>query len=86
MRFLEIINARITVMKQETPASPVLFVLYIRLLATAIEAAVPGVPGVSFVDDQGLVTAASSVKEACKTLQRAAKVAIEWGVGERHSN
>ncbi len=31
------------------------------------------------MDDQGLITAASSVKEACKTLQQAAKVAIEWG-------
>lgn len=65
---------------QGSPVSPVLFVLYIRLLAAAIEAAVPGVRGISFVDDQGLITAASSVKEACKTLQQAAKVAIEWGV------
>jgi hypothetical protein len=65
---------------QGSPVSPILFVLYVRLLATAVEAAIPGVKGLSFVDDQGLVIAADSVKEACKTLQRAAKVAIEWGV------
>ena len=60
--------------------SPILFVLYVRLLATAIETAVPGVKGLSFVDDQGLVTAARSIKEACKALQRAAKIAVDWGV------
>jgi hypothetical protein len=65
---------------QGSPVSPILFVLYVRLLATAIENTVPGVRGLSFMDDQGLVTAANSVKEACKTLQHAAKVAIEWGV------
>ena len=65
---------------QGSPVSPILFVLYVRLLSTAIETAVPGVRGLSFVDDQGLVTAASSVKEACRTLQHAAKVAIDWGV------
>jgi hypothetical protein len=65
---------------QGTPVSPILFVLYVRLLATAIETAVPGVKGLSFMDDQGLVTAAKSIKEACKTLQRAAKIAVEWGL------
>ena len=65
---------------QGSPVSPILFVLYVRLLATAIETAVPGVKSLSFVDDQGLVTAARTVKEACKALQRAAKIAVEWGV------
>jgi hypothetical protein len=62
---------------QGSPVSPVLFMLYIQLLAAAIKAAVPGIQGISFMDDQGLITAASSVKEAYKTLQQAAKVAIE---------
>uniref|UniRef100_A0A093V4Z1 Putative RNA-directed DNA polymerase from transposon X-element n=1 Tax=Talaromyces marneffei PM1 TaxID=1077442 RepID=A0A093V4Z1_TALMA len=65
---------------QGSPVSPILFVLYVRLLVAAIESAVPEVRGLSFVDDQGLVTAASSIREACKTLQHAAKVAIKWGV------
>ncbi|QGA12366.1 hypothetical protein EYB26_000010 [Talaromyces marneffei] len=65
---------------QGSPVSPILFVLYVRLLAAAIESAVPEVRGLSFMDDQGLVTAASSIREACKTLQHAAKVAIEWGL------
>lgn len=65
---------------QGSPVSPILFVLYVRLLATAIEDAVPGVRGLSFMDDQGLITAARSVQEACETLQRAAEVAIDWGL------
>jgi hypothetical protein len=62
---------------QGSPVSPILFVLYVRLLATAIESAVPGVRGLSFMDDQGLITAADTIKEACKTLQHAAEIAIE---------
>lgn len=53
---------------QGSPVSPILFVMYVRLLATAIEASVPGIKGPSFVDDQGLITAARSIKEACKAL------------------
>jgi hypothetical protein len=29
------------------------------------------------MDDQGLITAADTIKEACKTLQHAAEIAIE---------
>ena len=65
---------------QGSLVSLILFVLYVRGLAAAIEAAIPGVRGLSFVDDQGLVTAASSISEACRILQRAAKVAVDWGV------
>ncbi|KAL3707906.1 hypothetical protein TMatcc_005888, partial [Talaromyces marneffei ATCC 18224] len=53
---------------QGSPVSLIPFVLYIRLLAAAIESAVPEVRGLSFIDDQGLVTAANSIREACKTL------------------
>jgi hypothetical protein len=62
---------------QSSPVSPVLFILYIRLLAAAIKAAVPGVQRISFIDNQGLITAANSIKKACKTLQQAAKIAIK---------
>lgn len=53
---------------QGSPVSPILFILYVRQLAGAIEATVPGVRGLSFMDDQGLITVADSIKEACKTL------------------
>ncbi|EED21750.1 endonuclease/reverse transcriptase, putative [Talaromyces stipitatus ATCC 10500] len=65
---------------QGSPVSPILFVLYVHGLSRAIERSVPEVRCLSFVDDQGLVTAASSVKEACRILEKAAEVAIEWGV------
>ncbi|EED20341.1 reverse transcriptase, putative [Talaromyces stipitatus ATCC 10500] len=65
---------------QGSPVSPILFVLYVHGLSRAIERSAPEVRCLSFVDDQGLITAASSVKEACRTLEKAAEVAIEWGV------
>ncbi|EED15087.1 reverse transcriptase, putative, partial [Talaromyces stipitatus ATCC 10500] len=65
---------------QGSPVSPILFVLYVHGLSRAIERSVPEVQCLSFVDDQGLITAASSVKEACRILEKAAEVAIEWGV------
>ncbi|EED18393.1 reverse transcriptase, putative [Talaromyces stipitatus ATCC 10500] len=65
---------------QGSPVSSILFVLYVHGLSRAIERSVPEVRCLSFVDDQGLITAASSVKEACRILEKAAEVAIEWGV------
>ena len=46
---------------QGLPVSLILFILYIRLLATAIEDAILGVRGLSFIDNQGLITVARSV-------------------------
>ncbi|EED11676.1 reverse transcriptase, putative [Talaromyces stipitatus ATCC 10500] len=65
---------------QGSPVSPILFVLYVHGLSRAIERSVPEIRCLSFVDDQGLITAASSVKDACRTLEKAAEVAIEWKV------
>jgi hypothetical protein len=45
----------------------------------AIEDRVPGVKPLSFADDIGLLTQASSVDEACQKLQLAGEIAIEWG-------
>ncbi|EED23614.1 reverse transcriptase, putative [Talaromyces stipitatus ATCC 10500] len=64
---------------QGSPVSPILFVLYVHGLSRAIERSVPEVRCLSFVDNQGLITAASSVKEACRILEKAAEVAIKHG-------
>jgi hypothetical protein len=41
---------------------------------------VPGIQALSFADDIGLTTAASSVAQVCTRLQEAGEVAIEWGI------
>ncbi|EED20333.1 hypothetical protein TSTA_035590, partial [Talaromyces stipitatus ATCC 10500] len=68
-----------------SPVSPILFVLYVHGLSRAIERSVLEVRCLSFVDDQGLITAASSVKEACRILEKAAEVAIKWGMTQTSS-
>jgi ribonuclease HI len=64
---------------QGSPVSPILFIIYVRGVFQAIEDRVPGVKPLSFADDIGLLTQASSVDEACQKLQLAGEVAIEWG-------
>ncbi|OJJ79573.1 uncharacterized protein ASPGLDRAFT_944566 [Aspergillus glaucus CBS 516.65] len=44
-----------------------------------VERSVAGVQSLSFADDIGLLASGHSVKEVCDKLQKAAKVAIEWG-------
>jgi hypothetical protein len=63
---------------QGSPASPILFAIYISGVFEAIEAAVPGVKALSFSDDVGIVAPASSVDQACEKLQRAGEAAIAW--------
>ena len=64
---------------QGSPVSPILFIIYVRGVFQAIETRVPGVRPLSFADDIGLLTQASSVDEVCQKLQLAGEVAIEWG-------
>jgi ribonuclease HI len=64
---------------QGSPVSPILFIIYIRGVFEAIEARVSGVRPLSFADDIGLLTQASSIEQACRQLQQAGEVAIEWG-------
>jgi hypothetical protein len=54
-------------------------VIYLRGVFEAIETSVPGVRPLSFADDIGLITKASSVDRVCRQLQLAGEVAIAWG-------
>ena len=64
---------------QGSPASPILFIIYISRVFHVIEEAVPGMGPLSFADDIGLVAAAGSVDQVCEKLQKAGEVAIQWG-------
>ena len=64
---------------QGSPVSPILFAIYLSGVFDEIERTIPGVHALSFADDIGLLAPGYSVQEACKQLQQAAKVAIDWG-------
>ncbi|ODM14623.1 hypothetical protein SI65_09968 [Aspergillus cristatus] len=66
---------------QGSPVSPILFIIYLSGVFDAIERRVNGIQCLSFADDIGLLAPGYSVREVCKKLQEAAKVAIEWGHG-----
>lgn len=61
------------------PVSPILFIIYLSSVFDMIERRVVGVQSLSFADDIGLLVSGHLVKEVCGNLQKAAKVAIEWG-------
>ncbi|ODM18007.1 hypothetical protein SI65_06795 [Aspergillus cristatus] len=63
---------------QGSPVSPILFIIYLSGVFDVVES-VAGVQSLSFADDIGLLASGHSVKEVCDKLQKAAKVAIEWG-------
>ena len=64
---------------QGSPVSPILFIIYLSGVFDVIERSVAGIQSLSFADDIGLLASGHSVKEVCDKLQKAAKVAIEWG-------
>lgn len=66
-------------MPQGLPVSPILFTIYLSGVFDMIERSVTGVQSLSFADDVGLPASGHSVKEVCDKLQKAGKVAIEWG-------
>ena len=64
---------------QGSPVSPILFIIYLSGVFEVIERSVTGIQSLSFADDIGLLASGHSVKEVCDKLQKAARVAIEWG-------
>ena len=74
---------------QGSPAAPVLFVTYLSGIFDEVEAAVPGVRGLSFVDDISWWADGMDDKEVAAKLTAAATASIEWaaknGVAFDHS-
>jgi len=63
---------------QGSPAAPVLFVTYLSGIFDAVEAAVPDVHGLSFVDDISWWAEGKDDEEVAGKLSEAAAAATEW--------
>ena len=65
---------------QGSPVSPILFLIYISGVFSVVEKQLPNVTCVSFVDDLGFITADQSLNKIAKTLEKAGRIVLEWGV------
>jgi len=63
---------------QGSPAAPILFVTYISGIFDAVEAAVPGVHGLSFVDDISWWVDGADDQAVADKLSEVAAAAIVW--------
>jgi hypothetical protein len=63
---------------QGSPAAPILFVTYLSGIFDAVEQAVPGVSGLSFVDDIGWWAEGKDDEAVAAELSKAAAASIEW--------
>jgi len=66
---------------QGSPAVPILFVTYLSGIFDEVEAAVPGVQGLSFVDDISWWAQGADDNEVAAKLSAAAAAAIKWANG-----
>ena len=66
---------------QGSPAAPILFVTYLLGIFDEVEAAVPGVTGLSFVDDISWWAEGADDREVAAKLTAAAAASIEWAAG-----
>jgi len=66
---------------QGSPAAPILFVTYLSGIFDKVEAAVPGVHGLSFVDDISWWAEGKNDEEVAAKLSEAATAAVEWQLG-----
>jgi len=63
---------------QGSPAAPILFVTYLSGIFDEVERVVPGVKGLSFVDDIGWWVQAGNGEEIAAKLAGAAAAALDW--------
>lgn len=64
---------------QGSPASPILFLIYISGVFEQVEKRLPEIILLSFVNDLGLIASGTPVKEIAKTLEKVRKIVLEWG-------
>ena len=64
---------------QGSPAAPILFTAYLSGVFDQVEAACPGIQGLSFLDDVAWWADGKTEKEVAEALGRAATAALEWG-------
>ena len=65
---------------QGSPVAPILFTTYLSGIFDKVEAAVPGIRGLSFVDDISWWADAADSKAVAAKLSAAAAASIEWAV------
>jgi len=63
---------------QGSPVAPILLTAYLSRIFDQVEAACPGVQGLSFVDDVAWWVDGKSEKEVAEALGRAAMTALDW--------
>jgi len=69
-----------TEIPQGSPVAPILFTTYLSGIFDKVEAAVPGIRGLSFVDDISWWADAADSKAVAAKLSAAATASIEWAV------
>lgn len=72
----QIIEIRIS---QGSPVSPILFLIYISGVFSTVEAKLPNITYVSFVDNLAFLTSDHSINKVAKLLEKVGKMAQEWG-------
>jgi len=66
---------------QGSPAAPILFVMYLSGIFDTVEAAVPGIRGLSFVEGISWWADGKDDKSVAEMLSAAARASIEWAAG-----
>lgn len=64
---------------QGLPVSPILFLIYISGMFSQLEEKLPGITYISFVNDLSFLASGRSINIVGKLLEKAGKIALEWG-------
>ena len=63
---------------QETPGSPILFLIYISEVFSIVEARLPNITCISFVDNLGFLTSDRSISKVARLIEKAEQITLEW--------